>query len=225
MILSDRDILEEMEKGTLVIKDFARECLGPASYDMRLRKHVFRSSTGKVHNLEEEQVITIEPNEFIQVLSYEELKLPRSICGRFGLRSHFTRKGLIWSGGPQIDPGFEGVLSVTIYNPGSRPVPIRYLENFCTVEFTWLKTEASREYSGPYQGLTSFPPNDLVFLSGYKGLTMFELSKSLDELEAGIEKLTNRLKYFTWAVGIVIPIMAAILIMNTMMIFQLIRGG
>ena len=47
MILSDRDILEEMEKGTLVIKDFARECLGPASYDMRLRKHVFRSSTGK----------------------------------------------------------------------------------------------------------------------------------------------------------------------------------
>ena len=36
MILSDRQILEEIEKGTIVIKPFRKECLGSNSYDVHL---------------------------------------------------------------------------------------------------------------------------------------------------------------------------------------------
>ena len=36
MILSDKRILEEMEKGTIKIEPYTRECLGSNSYDVHL---------------------------------------------------------------------------------------------------------------------------------------------------------------------------------------------
>lgn len=40
MILSDKRILEEIEKGTIVIEPFDRKCLGTNSYDVHLGKHL-----------------------------------------------------------------------------------------------------------------------------------------------------------------------------------------
>lgn len=40
MILSDKRILEEIEKGVIVIEPFDRECLGTNSYDVHLGKHL-----------------------------------------------------------------------------------------------------------------------------------------------------------------------------------------
>ena len=40
MILSDNRILEEMEKGSILIQPFNRECLGSNSYDVHLGRHL-----------------------------------------------------------------------------------------------------------------------------------------------------------------------------------------
>lgn len=40
MILSDQHILQEMDKGTIVIEPFNRECLGTNSYDVHLGKYL-----------------------------------------------------------------------------------------------------------------------------------------------------------------------------------------
>ena len=40
MILSDKRILEEIEKGTIVIEPFNRKCLGTNSYDVHLGKYL-----------------------------------------------------------------------------------------------------------------------------------------------------------------------------------------
>lgn len=40
MILSDKKILQEIEKGTIVIKPFDIECLGTNSYDVHLSKYL-----------------------------------------------------------------------------------------------------------------------------------------------------------------------------------------
>ena len=40
MILSDQRILEEIEKGTIKIEPYDRECLGSNSYDVHLGKHL-----------------------------------------------------------------------------------------------------------------------------------------------------------------------------------------
>ena len=40
MILSDKRILEEIEKGTIVIEPYDRKCLGTNSYDVHLGKYL-----------------------------------------------------------------------------------------------------------------------------------------------------------------------------------------
>ncbi len=40
MILSDSRILEEMERGTIIIRPYDRECLGSNSYDVHLGKYL-----------------------------------------------------------------------------------------------------------------------------------------------------------------------------------------
>jgi dCTP deaminase len=54
MILSDKLILEEIEKGTIVIEPYDRECLGTNSYDVHLGKYlacyVDRELDAKKHN-------------------------------------------------------------------------------------------------------------------------------------------------------------------------------
>ena len=40
MILSDKRILEEIDKGHIIIEPFKRECLGTNSYDVHLGKHL-----------------------------------------------------------------------------------------------------------------------------------------------------------------------------------------
>lgn len=54
MILTDTKILQEMEKGTIVISPFDLKCLGSNSYDVHLGRHlaVYKSDIldAKVHN-------------------------------------------------------------------------------------------------------------------------------------------------------------------------------
>ena len=40
MILSDKRILEEIDKGHIIIEPFKRDCLGTNSYDVHLGKHL-----------------------------------------------------------------------------------------------------------------------------------------------------------------------------------------
>ncbi|MGO3305295.1 MAG: dCTP deaminase, partial [Sphingobacterium sp.] len=40
MILSDKRILEEIEKGSIIIEPFDRKCLGTNSYDVHLSKYL-----------------------------------------------------------------------------------------------------------------------------------------------------------------------------------------
>ena len=40
MILSDKRILEEIDKGTIKIEPYNRDCLGSNSYDVHLGKHL-----------------------------------------------------------------------------------------------------------------------------------------------------------------------------------------
>lgn len=42
MILTDKEILEELDKGTIVLEPYDRECLGTNSYDVHLGKYLAR---------------------------------------------------------------------------------------------------------------------------------------------------------------------------------------
>jgi len=107
MILSDTRILEEIEKGTIKIVPYDRECLGSNSYDVHLGKHlakyVNKELDAKAHNTIEhfdipEEGIVLYPHEFYLGVTDEYTEthahVPflegKSSTGRLGIDIHAT---------------------------------------------------------------------------------------------------------------------------------------
>lgn len=107
MILSDAKILDEIEKGNIVIEPFRRENLGSNSYDVRLGKYLAvykaRVLDAKAHNQIEEVIIPPEglvlvPNtlylgvteEYTETHSHVPFLEGKSSIGRLGIHIHAT---------------------------------------------------------------------------------------------------------------------------------------
>lgn len=107
MILSDKAILEEIEKGNIVIEPFKRECLGTNSYDVHLGKHLAtykdRVLDAKAHNeiihfeIPSEGLV-LEPNtlylgvtrEYTESHKHVPFLEGKSSTGRLGIDIHAT---------------------------------------------------------------------------------------------------------------------------------------
>ena len=129
-MLTGGQIRRNVESGELVIKPFNSSMVMPASYDLLLQNRVLASPLapdirGTIVVLSDDSPIYfIQPEQMVAVMSAEWMQLPLDICGRFGIRSEYTRKGLNGFGGLQLDPGFRGHLTMTFRNLGPEPVPL-----------------------------------------------------------------------------------------------------
>ena len=107
MILSDSRILEEMEKGTIVVTPYNRDCLGSNSYDVHLGKYLALYTDteldAKKHNTIEhfeipEEGILLMPDKFYLGVTDEYTEshahIPflegKSSTGRLGIDIHAT---------------------------------------------------------------------------------------------------------------------------------------
>lgn len=210
MVISDEAIKEAIKKKELIISDFSEDLLQPASYDLRVGRKAIKSTTDRdspLVDLEKERILQIGTGEFVEVLTLEKLELPNTISGRIGIRSYFTRKGLVFFAGPQIDPGFKGHLSISLFNTGPRPVIMKYGEPFCTVEFSKLDKPARKSYSGPYQNQYDFPTDNIEFIMGAKGITLYEVSETMKRLSVDV-------KWMKYILGLILAAMITSIIIN-----------
>lgn len=206
MLLTNGEIKEAIEKGELAIENFSDECLEPASYDMRLGNKALVSGKDAEINVERTGSITIDAAEFALFSTYENVKLSNVIAGHIGLRSYFARKGLVILAGIQIDPGFEGILVIGVYNASSRRITVDYLDRFCTVEFHRLNKPVEKEHPGiEAQRLGRMPQADKDYLRTMEVESLSELSQSVRRLTENVSTLT-RIIY-----QIILPILVAIL--------------
>lgn len=191
-VLPDTKIKELVEKSEL-IKPFDKSLLGPASYDMRVGRKVLKSlrerEVSPLVDMEKEEVLQIGTGEFVEIMTLEKVQLPPNICGRIGIRSYFTRKGLIPFAGPQVDPGFRGHLIISVFNTGPRPIIMKYGEPFCTIEFHELSEPCEKPYSGEYQNQTDFPSDNIEFIIGAKGITLYEVVEVIRGLRSDVKWL------------------------------------
>ncbi|ALL08432.1 dCTP deaminase [Pedobacter gandavensis] len=107
MILSDKRILEEIEKGTIIIEPFKPECLGTNSYDVHLGKYLAtytdRVLDAKAHNKIENFEIpkdgfVLQPGtlylgvtlEYTETHAHVPFLEGKSSTGRLGIDIHAT---------------------------------------------------------------------------------------------------------------------------------------
>ena len=75
-----------------------------ASYQLTLGDE---ANVGGEHNrLDASDGILLEPHQVAVVCTRETLRIPRDLIARWSLRVTNIYEGLLWTGGPQVDPGW-----------------------------------------------------------------------------------------------------------------------
>jgi len=189
-ILTKKEIFELAEK---VIKNFEPSCVQPASYDVRAGDiAIFAHPDGhKYISLKHQKEITIHPFESVVVYSYESINLPRNMEGYVWIRSYFANKGLSFSGG-SIDPGYKGILFLSVRNVGPGDITVKYQEPLVSAKFTKLSTPT---VSYSKEEFLEIPQQRLPLLPSRSMYDWAEISEKLDKLNESLKKLEFESKY------------------------------
>lgn len=186
MILVDHQIRQAVADKELGIKNFDDDSVQPATYDLRIGARVYAGSEEKpdrpIDLTKNGGTYRIPPYGQVILTTYETLKIPPNIAGRFGLISSLTRKGLFASTGPQVDPGYEGKLIVSLLNLMPVGHVISYLEKFLSIEFHTLDKEPEKTYQGPHQGQTDVDAETLRDLGRLEGFNLSQMQSQFTEL-------------------------------------------
>jgi dCTP deaminase len=212
MMLTDVEIREAMAAGQLGIDPFTDECLEAASYDFRIGNQAFQSGTDEITDVANKGLVIIEPGEFAVLTTRESVKCSSQFAAQLGLDSKYARQGLVLLSGPQIDPGFTGVLIVRVTNLAPRRITLMYEAPFLTVQFFKLNRPVEKPYAGSRQGQTGLGPGDIEELTHPDSPTLGGMVKSLStlagdvgELNTSVARLEGSMSRLTW----VIPLLVA----------------
>ncbi|GIW58778.1 MAG: dCTP deaminase [Candidatus Dojkabacteria bacterium] len=162
MILSDQTLKNYIEKNIIEIHPLGPNAIQPASIDCRLGDHfliaddtqmqVISMSEPLVYREVKAKEITIPPRSFILGTTMEYLKIPDDIVVLIEGRSSVGRMGLFIQNAGWVDPGFEGQLTLELYNANSLPIRLETGRRICQFVFAKMDAKAISPYRGKYQG-------------------------------------------------------------------------
>jgi dCTP deaminase len=168
MVLSDRTIKEELDKGRIVIEPLDPSCIQPASVDLHLDRKllVFRNTRQPyidvrkempdltdVEEIHDDSPFILHPGEFVLGSTVESVALPEDIVARLEGKSSLGRIGLlIHSTAGYVDPGWKGHLTLELSNVANLPVTLYYGMKIGQISFLYLTTPAENPYGSPALG-------------------------------------------------------------------------
>jgi len=161
MILSDRTIYEYLEKGELVIDPLEKGQVQPASVDIRLGSSYLKLDENhfetmtltdeiKYVSIEADEII-IPSNSFLLATTMEYIKLPCNLTAFVEGRSSVGRMGLFIQNAGWVDPGFEGEITLELYNANRLPIKLEKGRRICQLVFAQMDAVALNPYHGKYQ--------------------------------------------------------------------------
>lgn len=192
MILSDRDIRFRLfQQKDLEIDGVDEEWIQPASVDLALDSEFIRyidrtdeplDPSEPVKGLEivgantSTGVFVLEPKDFVLAATKERVRIPADLVGRLEGKSSLARLGLIvHTTAGYVDPGFNGNLTLELFNANNRPIVLREGMAICQISFIQLTSPAENPYNGKYQD--SVGPVESMYYRNYLGETLSGLWK------------------------------------------------
>ena len=140
MLLSDRDILAEVDAGRVALDPFERGMVQPSSIDVRLDRYFRVFENHKYPHIdpaadqpdltrmvepEGEEPFILHPGEFVLGSTYEVVTLPDDVAARLEGKSSLGRLGLLThSTAGFIDPGFSGHVTLELSNVATLPIKL-----------------------------------------------------------------------------------------------------
>ncbi|MFW6006750.1 MAG: dCTP deaminase [Halanaerobiales bacterium] len=161
MILSDNTLKEMINENTLVIEPLEESQIQPASVDLRLGNNFLKINENLMEvmtlkdeiqyvNLERENIV-IPPHSFLLATTREYIELPDNITAFVEGRSSIGRMGLFIQNAGWVDPGFEGQITLELFNANRLPIKLVTGRRICQLVFSRMDKKAESPYNGKYQ--------------------------------------------------------------------------
>jgi dCTP deaminase len=181
MILSDKTLRTMIDSGELGVSPLMADSIQPASIDCRLGSHFLMVDDHQAHSIDlnskityrefEGPAITIPPKSFLLATTMETVKLPNDLVAFVEGRSSIGRIGLFIQNAGWVDPGFEGQITLELFNANSLPIRLEAGRRICQLVFCRMDQAALRPYRGKYQGQTNATGSQV-----YKDTEVFKTS-------------------------------------------------
>lgn len=162
MILSDRTLKELLASGELEVRPLCDDSIQPASIDCRLGGHFLLVEDRQMESIDlnteikyrsmEGPTITIPPHSFLLATTMESVRLPNNLTAFVEGRSSIGRIGLFIQNAGWVDPGFEGQITLELYNANSLPIRLEAGRRICQLVFCRMDRASDAPYHGKYQG-------------------------------------------------------------------------
>jgi dCTP deaminase len=173
MLLSDRDILAEIDDKRIVIEPYDPAMVQPSSIDFRLDKYfrVFdnhkyptidpaadQSDLTRMIEVEGDEPFILHPGEFVLGSTFEVVTLPDDLAARVEGKSSLGRLGLLTHATAGfVDPGFSGHVTLELANVATLPIKLYPGMKIGQLCFFKLSSPAqhpygSEKYGSRYQG-------------------------------------------------------------------------
>jgi len=173
VLLSDRDILAEIDAGRIGLTPWDEEMLQPSSVDIRLDRffRVFenhryphidpaadQSDLTRMVEPDGDEPFILHPGEFVLGSTYEVCSLPDDVAARVEGKSSLGRLGLLTHATAGfVDPGFSGHVTLELANVATLPIKLYPGMKIGQLCFFRLSSPAehpygSAKYGSRYQG-------------------------------------------------------------------------
>ncbi|MEU8251269.1 dCTP deaminase [Nonomuraea sp. NPDC048916] len=173
MLLSDRDILAEIDAGRLALDPFDQDMIQPSSIDVRLDRffRVFENhryphidpsveqpDLTRLVEPDGDEPFILHPGEFVLASTYETVTLSSDLASRLEGKSSLGRLGLLThSTAGFIDPGFSGHVTLELSNVATLPIklwPGMKIGQLCVFRLSSPAEHpyGSAKYGSRYQG-------------------------------------------------------------------------
>lgn len=145
LILSDRDIVRELNEGSLRIIPIKEDAIQPCSVDLELASEL-KTLDGKTIDISQDSY-HLKPKEFVLGSTNEYVEIPNNLCGQVDGRSSIARLGIsIHQTGGYIDAGFRGNITLEIFNASEKPFELMLGQPICQLIIHVLSSECLRPY-------------------------------------------------------------------------------
>jgi deoxycytidine triphosphate deaminase len=164
--------------------------LKPAGYELTVGdEYMIGGNTKRLSKEADKDTLIIPPFEVVVIKTGERVNLPRFLIARWNIRVRWAYKGLLWVGGPQVDPGYVGYLFCPIYNLSDKAVTLRLGDQIALMDF--VKTTPFRSgRSKTYQR----PPGRVVIddYDQLRSALYTEARKRVDDIADQMEKMSEK---------------------------------
>lgn len=151
-----------LKEKSLVIEPVEDGQIQPASVDIRLGRTfsiVDDSPSGIITMSNEITYKTIEadryvllPGQFVLATTMEYFALPDNLTAFVEGRSSLGRMGLFIQNAGWVDPGFEGEITLELFNANRCAIELQAGRRVGQLVFALMDSPADNPYSGKYQG-------------------------------------------------------------------------